>query len=467
MKRIVMILILCLLVILCRAETAESKTTTLGLYFDPYGYRNFNLPPPFSFYDAYVILMDADHLVTGVEFMVSTPGDPSHHHFIMAGFSLPEGSLNIGDPLSGIGIVYWPPLNGFSGEPLLICTLKCLSLETCYTSGGDLLDYPITVTAHPESGELRGTYAPYNEFFPILGLTSFLCPYYSYPYLVNITPVSHDVIIAEFNKHVSDYSAEKESSYLVFAYSFPPDTLTVVNASRYSDESVRLALEGPMNDGMTYSLLASGIYGYSATGGSSRLDFLFDAAIGTLLRSFSAALEGAKIAVFWLMAEMDDGVEFAVLRAEGESEDFAAIPPPDISRDGLKFNFIDVTVEPGRTYRYRVEYVESGESRVLFETEPITTPALPLTLYQNVPNPFNPSTAIGYYLPEPCRVTLDIFDVSGRRIARLIDKMQNPGYQEASWNGRDENGRPAASGIYFYCLTAGKETVSKKMILLR
>jgi hypothetical protein len=230
---------------------------------------------------------------------------------------------------------------------------------------------------------------------------------------------------------------------------------------------VRLALEGPMNDGMTYSLLASGIDGYSATGGSSRLDFLFDAAIGTLLRSFSAALEGAKIAVSWLMTEMDDGVEFTVLRAEGESENFAAIPPPDISRDGLEFNFIDGTVKPGRTYRYRIEYVESAESRVLFETEPITTPALPLTLYQNVPNPFNPSTTIGYYLPEPCRVTLDIFDVSGRRIARLKDKMQNPGYQEASWNGRDENGRPASSGIYLYRLAAGKETISKKMILLR
>jgi photosystem II stability/assembly factor-like uncharacterized protein len=86
---------------------------------------------------------------------------------------------------------------------------------------------------------------------------------------------------------------------------------------------------------------------------------------------------------------------------------------------------------------------------------------------QNYPNPFNPSTIIRYYLPRQCWVKLDVYEISGKRIARLINKQHGIGSYEIEWNGKDELGKSAASGIYFYRLTAGKETISKKMVLLR
>ena len=92
---------------------------------------------------------------------------------------------------------------------------------------------------------------------------------------------------------------------------------------------------------------------------------------------------------------------------------------------------------------------------------------MPLTLFQNVPNPFNPSTAIRYYLPSKSRVTLDIYDISGRRIAKLVEKEQGSGYHTAEWNGRGGNGNAVQSGVYFYRLVAGKKMFSRKMILLR
>lgn len=70
------------------------------------------------------------------------------------------------------------------------------------------------------------------------------------------------------------------------------------------------------------------------------------------------------------------------------------------------------------------------------------------------PNPFNPSTTISYQLIEDARVELQVFDLVGRMVAILVDGERSAGYQSVIWNGRDESGRNAASGIYFYRFVA-------------
>lgn len=83
-------------------------------------------------------------------------------------------------------------------------------------------------------------------------------------------------------------------------------------------------------------------------------------------------------------------------------------------------------------------------------------------LLENYPNPFNASTVIRYQLPRPCPVRLEVFDISGRKVATLVDEKQEAGYKVAIWNGKE-----AASGFYFYKLTAGDFSETKKMIILR
>jgi hypothetical protein len=88
-------------------------------------------------------------------------------------------------------------------------------------------------------------------------------------------------------------------------------------------------------------------------------------------------------------------------------------------------------------------------------------------LYQNVPNPFNPTTTISFVLPERTRATLSIYDVEGRLVRTLVDEIIGEGYQERTWDGKDANGNQVGSGVYFYRLTAGDKTLTKKMVLLR
>jgi hypothetical protein len=449
-----------ILVIVLSCTSPAGSIPTLGLYFDQEGSSPYGWPDPYpNLFDLYLILRNADYYVTGVEFMLDLS------YCIFLDYTLPEGALEIGYPTGGMSIVYWPPLNGFVNDNLLMCTVHCLTLEACCCRGGTLGDVPLRVLPHPDTGEIRGTYAWDNEFFSIIGLTTIMCPYIPPPMICNVIINSFDEIHVVFHRPISEESAEDESRYFVVEHSSPPDTLTVVEASAHNSYSTILTLERPMIDEMSYTVYAMNICGECCGDGS--WDFIFDAEIGTLLRSFSAERSGQDIVIAWSMSEIDDGVEFNVLRAEGEQNSFVPLSTTVIERDGFEFRFTDRSVEAERTYRYRVEWVKAGESRILFETEPIETPGMPLTLYQNTPNPFNPATTIRYYVPEPCRVTIDIYDVGGKRIMRLVDRMETPGYREAEWNGRDKKGCMVTSGVYLYRLSAGKEAVTKKMVLLK
>jgi hypothetical protein len=86
---------------------------------------------------------------------------------------------------------------------------------------------------------------------------------------------------------------------------------------------------------------------------------------------------------------------------------------------------------------------------------------------QNRPNPFNPETAVELRLPQQSQVTVRIFDVSGRLVRGLVDGSMPAGIHTVRWNGRDQEGRPQASGVYFYEVRANQFSRRLRMVLLR
>jgi hypothetical protein len=100
----------------------------------------------------------------------------------------------------------------------------------------------------------------------------------------------------------------------------------------------------------------------------------------------------------------------------------------------------------------------------------VTEPVIPqtYTVYQNVPNPFNPATVIHYDVPVgQGKVTIRIYDVSGRLVRTLLDDPQSAGRKTIIWTGRDDEGQSVASGVYFYRMTASGFEKTRKMVLLR
>ena len=88
-------------------------------------------------------------------------------------------------------------------------------------------------------------------------------------------------------------------------------------------------------------------------------------------------------------------------------------------------------------------------------------------LSQNYPNPFNPTTTVRYVLAQPGQAVLDIFDLRGQRIRRLVDGSKLPGVYEVSWDGLDDTGREVGSGVYLCRLRTAGFTAVRKMTLLQ
>ncbi len=93
-------------------------------------------------------------------------------------------------------------------------------------------------------------------------------------------------------------------------------------------------------------------------------------------------------------------------------------------------------------------------------------------LLQNFPNPFNPETTIQYHLDQPGQVTLCVYDVLGKEIIQLVNKIESVGMHQVQWYGRDSNQRQMSSGVYFSRLTgktnAGQEVHKlNKMIMIK
>ena len=88
--------------------------------------------------------------------------------------------------------------------------------------------------------------------------------------------------------------------------------------------------------------------------------------------------------------------------------------------------------------------------------------ALDFRLWQNSPNPFSRSTGIRYSVADASHISLTVYDVAGKRVAKLVEKSQDPGVYDVRWEGQ---GQP--DGIYFYRLRAGGFTETGKMVLLR
>jgi hypothetical protein len=119
--------------------------------------------------------------------------------------------------------------------------------------------------------------------------------------------------------------------------------------------------------------------------------------------------------------------------------------------------------DSGTVYHYYFAVPTEEIKNLVGVSDPVTdnTPDN-YELHQNFPNPFNPLTSIRFDLKERTHVTIKIYNELGQEVATLVDEMVNAGNKGVSWNA---SGFP--SGVYFYKLTAGDFTETKKMVLTK
>lgn len=135
------------------------------------------------------------------------------------------------------------------------------------------------------------------------------------------------------------------------------------------------------------------------------------------------------------------------------SGEISAVKLSDDPNLDVSLDFVDAADADGRPLQINIK----------------KTAAMPgvFALHQNVPNPFNPSTEIRFDLASAEHVTLTVYNILGQEVVRLVDGNYPAGSHNVIWDGVDGDGRPAASGMYFYRIIAGTDSASRKMVLMK
>jgi hypothetical protein len=206
------------------------------------------------------------------------------------------------------------------------------------------------------------------------------------------------------------------------------------------------------------------------------------------LSSFTAIFsESFFVQLTWVVQSETNHLGYNILRSEStELADAVMLNDGFISNgteSGTQITYSfrdDQELEANTTYHYWLNSVDLdgtqyfvGPVNVLVNNggEPPTPPVIPTRteLLSAYPNPFDitMSTTFQYNLKVKDTVKLEVYNVKGQVIWSNSNSNPKVGYNKVEWNGKDYNGKQASSGIYFYRMTSGKYTASKKIILVK
>lgn len=211
--------------------------------------------------------------------------------------------------------------------------------------------------------------------------------------------------------------------------------------------------------GAIADLVVAGDYLYMNDGRLSTLKKQCEIALGVEVLSFTLSWRGAIPCISW---SLRGGIGDVRLVAY-----VAGIPHVVPWRfENGKFEAVDEQAPRGQMVQYELQCRVDGQWATL-ATESVLVPRAGTRLLDPRPNPFNPGTEIRFSLESAGDVLLTVHDLAGRRLRTLVSTVLDAGEHAATWDGRDDGGRAAASGTYFARLSTTKSVQQVKVMLVR
>jgi hypothetical protein len=199
-------------------------------------------------------------------------------------------------------------------------------------------------------------------------------------------------------------------------------------------------------------------------------DYIFaDSQLVVELGTFDAVPGNGEVTLQWNTRSETDNDHFEIQRDGLRITD---VPSQGNTPTGHDYSYLDLGLTNGATYTYTLVGVDVNGSREVLAVRNATPRANAGTvteyaLYQNFPNPFNPSTQIRFDLAGNTWVKLEVFNSLGQLVATLVNEARPTGAYTVRWDGNTADGVNAPSGLYVYRLKAGSFTEAKKMLLMR
>ncbi len=328
---------------------------------------------------------------------------------------------------------------------------------------------------------VRSTGDYFCAYLPSASVTSFLCRVYARKMQSSSEKFAFGLSKTTTAGGIqwSDTVYSKETTYLiVMKYTFNGNSNTddEVSLFVFSDEvpasepSPTLGpLTGTGTDGNDIGRFAIR-QGAQSSAPNFRIDEIFtgtgwSSVLPVELVSFTAFVKGRDVTLFWDSKKETNNAGFDIERA---TEPGLWVKAGFVSGYGNSnsvnyYSYTDRGLPTGKFY-YRLKQTDLNGNYEYFYLNNEISIGIPVKyeLSQNYPNPFNPSTNINFDLPEESNVNLSIYDMSGKKLMTLLNEVKSAGYYSVKFNAPG-----LSSGIYFYTLSAGKFSASKKMMLLK
>ena len=186
------------------------------------------------------------------------------------------------------------------------------------------------------------------------------------------------------------------------------------------------------------------------------------------LASFTSNINKNNVNLNWSTSSEINNSGFEIERKSVSDENvwskIAFVQGNGNSQEMKNYNYSDLGLTAGR-YNYRLKQIDFNGNYEFFELESEVVVGVPnqFELSQNYPNPFNPSTSITFSLPADSKVSLNIYDISGRLVSTLI----NNEFKTANYYTVTFNGSNLSSGTYFYKIQTERNSETKKMLLIK
>ncbi|HKQ19535.1 MAG TPA: FlgD immunoglobulin-like domain containing protein [Candidatus Eisenbacteria bacterium] len=186
------------------------------------------------------------------------------------------------------------------------------------------------------------------------------------------------------------------------------------------------------------------------------------------LATLDAAFESGRVHIRWLVS--GSGMAPIGVYRKTPASEWTLLSVPVVGPDRI-VSMVDEDVFPGQTYAYRLVVRDAnGEESAIENTISIPPGAgAPNVIRLNpiTPNPIGNSAGIRYGVPNTGNVRFTIFDARGRLVTVLVRRVQEVGWHEVSWDGRDARGRLVSSGVYFAQLEMQGSRVARKLVVAR
>ncbi len=266
--------------------------------------------------------------------------------------------------------------------------------------------------------------------------------------------------------------------YVTITYGFSETPMAISQNIDYTLFTLRMDIDDSgANSNLNWNTTASAVLDVADQSTTESYYGGSDVTLPVELSSLTANQNGNVVDICWTTESEVENLGFIVQRSIDDQETWTQVASynthAELMGQGTSskqtiYNFTDSDVQSG-TVSYRLSEVSTSGQVNILGTVDVSLSKIPekTELDMAYPNPFNPVTTISYHMAKDGPVEISVYNLLGSKVKTLIDMKMAAGSYQTIWQGKDDSGQQAASGMYLVVMKAGQKRLTQKVLLIK